>query len=296
MDKLLLLLKGMAMGAANVIPGVSGGTIAFITGIYERLIGALKHLDLESVRLLFSGKWKALFIRIDFWFLFWIFLGVAISILSLAKVLEWALAEQEVLTMAFFFGLIVASTVSVAGMISGVTLSIALSFLVGCGVAIGVAFLPPASQNDATLYLILCGAVAVSSMVLPGLSGAYVLLLMGNYALVLGAVGELNLGVLFPIMVGVLVGLILFARLLDWLFKHYKQITISLLTGFVAGSLLIIWPWKNTLTGVFNGKEKAIGYEWLLPEMNTQFFLAIAIMIVGFGLVWWLDRVRPGVD
>lgn len=290
MDRLLLILKGMAMGAANVIPGVSGGTIAFITGIYERLIGALKKIDLNAVKLFFTGKWKSFSDHIDFWFLFWIFLGVAISILSLAKILEWALSEREVLTMAFFFGLILASILGVGKQVGPLNFSVAAGFLIGCGIAVGIAFLPPATQNESFIYLTICGVVAVSSMILPGLSGSYVLLLLGNYALVLSAISTFNFGLLIPVFIGAIIGLVVFSRLLDWLFKKFKNLTIAVLTGFVAGSLLIIWPWKNTITETFGDKEKAVGYEWFLPNIDASFAIAMLLMVTGFFLVWWMDR------
>lgn len=290
MTQLMLVLKGLAMGAANVIPGVSGGTIAFIAGIYERLIGALKNIDFKAVKLLFTGQWRAFSTHIDFPFLFWLFLGVGISILSLAKVLEWALAEHEILTMAFFFGLIMASVLGVGKQLGKIDGKVVVSFLAGTGVAVGIAFLAPAVANDSFLYLLLCGVVAVSSMILPGLSGSYILLLMGNYALVLGAVGDVDLTILLPIFLGVLLGLVLFSRLLSWLFNKEKDATISLLTGFVLGSLLIIWPWKNTVYEIIMLKPKAVGYEWYFPEFDSAFLAALALMIAGFVLVWLMDR------
>lgn len=283
-------MKGMAMGAANVIPGVSGGTIAFITGIYERLINALKRIDLQAIKLFFTGRWKEFASYVDFFFLFWLFLGVGISILSFAKLLEWALTEREVLTLAFFFGLILASILGVGKQVAKWNFAVIISFLVGCAIAVSIAFLPPAQASSSFLYLIFCGAIAVCSMILPGLSGSYILLLMGNYALVLGAIGELDLSILAPVMIGVVIGLVLFSRLLSWLFAKFKDQTISLLTGFVLGSLLIIWPWKETRIQTILGKEKAIGYDWLIPEFNGQLGYALFLMFLGFVLVWWVDK------
>ena len=290
MQSFSLLLKGFAMGAANVIPGVSGGTIAFITGIYERLIKALKSINATAIKLFFTGKWNSFAKYIDFKFLFWLFLGVGLSILSLAKLLEWALLEQEVLTMAFFFGLIVASVIGVGRQLEEINITVIVGFVVGCSVAVAIAFLPPATQNDSFVYLIICGIVAVSSMILPGLSGSYILLLMGNYALVLGAISRFYFGILLPVAVGVVIGLVLFSRLLDWLFENFKVVTISILTGFVAGSLLIIWPWKIGIMETFEGKEKIISYEWFLPSIDQTFFIALGLSIVGFMIVWLMDR------
>jgi len=290
MQSLLLVLKGLAMGAANVIPGVSGGTIAFITGIFERLITALKNVDLEAIKLLFTGQWRAFAARIDFSFLFFLFLGIGISVLTFAKVMEWAFTYHESLTLAFFFGLIVASVLGVGRQIAEVNASVIVGFLIGTGIAVAVAFLPPAAQNDNLFYLFLCGIVAVCSMILPGISGSYILLLMGNYMLVMAAISSFDFRVLLPLGAGVIIGLGLFSRFLSWLFAHYKNVTIALLTGFVAGSLLIIWPWKETILAVVAGKEKAIGYRWLLPAMNLQFAFAVGLALVGYLLVWQLDR------
>lgn len=287
------MLKGAAMGAANVIPGVSGGTIAFITGIYEKLISSLKSLDVQAVKLFFTGKWRSLAKHISLDFLFFLFLGVAISILSLAKAIKWAFEYHEILTLSFFFGLIIASIFGVGKQLTQINIGVVLSFLIGVAIAVGIAFLPPASANDSMLYIFLCGVVAVCSMVLPGLSGSYILLLMGNYLLVMTAIGDLDLGILAPLMVGVLVGLVLFSRLLSWLFKHFKNITIALLTGFVAGSLLIIWPWKHTQTALILGKEKAVGYEWYLPPIDSHFLMAAGLIVVGFLLVFWLEKTAP---
>lgn len=278
------------MGAANVIPGVSGGTVAFITGIYERLINALKSIDLESVKLFFSGNFREFSKRVDLNFLSILFLGVFVSILSLAKILEFAFENHEVLTLSFFFGLIVASILAVGRKIEVINFSSILSFLFGTAIAVSIAFLPPAQANNSFFYLMLCGVAAVSSMILPGLSGSYVLLLMGNYVLVLRAVSSFDFSILVPMILGCVAGLILLSRLLSYLFANYKDQTIGILTGFVFGSLLIIWPWKTTLNETFDGKEKAIGYIWNLPDMNVQFGISLVLIIVGFLLVYLLEK------
>ena len=280
----------MAMGAANVIPGVSGGTIAFVTGIFERLITALKKIDLTAIKLFTAGKFKEFAEYIDLQFLFFLFLGVGISILSLSKILSWAFNEHEILTLAFFFGLILASILGVGKQIDGFNIKTVASFTIGCGMAVAIAFLPPATANPSIPYVFLCGVVAISSMILPGLSGSYLLLLMGNYVLVLTAVGSFDFGILLPLLLGVIVGLVLFSRLLSWLFEHFKAATISLLTGFVAGSLLIIWPWKETIVTTIMDSPKAIGYRWLFPQIDAQFWIVFFLAIIGFFAVWLIDR------
>lgn len=283
-------LKGMAMGAANVIPGVSGGTIAFITNIYERFINALKSFDLEAFALLFKGKIRELVEKIDFWFLLSVLGGVAVSILSLAKLLEFLFLNYETLTLAFFFGLIVASIIAVGAQVESWSASTIVSLLIGTIIAVGIAFLPPASANDAIWYVFLSGIVAVCSMILPGLSGSYIMLLMGNYILVLQAISGFNFKVIIPLFIGCATGLLLFSRLLSYLFAHYKSQTISLLTGFVAGSLLIIWPWKTAELITVEDKEKVVGYSWHLPELNAELLVALVLILIGFGLVFFIER------
>lgn len=278
------------MGAANVIPGVSGGTIAFITGIYERLINALKNFDLQTIKLLLTGQFRDFVIKTDLRFLIALFLGVAVSILSLAKLMELAFQNYETLTLSFFFGLILASILAVSRQISSVNAATVLSFITGAFIAGAIAFLPPAQANDSFFYVFLCGVVAVCSMILPGLSGSYILLLMGNYVLVLRAISSFDLGVMLPLLLGCIVGLIVFSRLLSFLFSHFKDQTISILAGFVAGSLIIIWPWKKTIFETFGDKEKATGYEWNLPQLDSHFLAAVGLLIVGFLCVWVLER------
>ncbi len=289
---LMTFLKGLAMGAANVIPGVSGGTIAFVTGIYERLINAIKSFDLGTLRLLLSGDWKVFILKTDLYFLVSIFAGIGVSIISLAKVLEIAFTQYETYTLAFFFGLIVASILGVGKQIGALNGASIVSLLIGTGIAVAIAFLPPAQANDSFFYLIICGMVAISSMILPGLSGSYVLLLMGNYVLVMQSISSLNIWVLAPIAIGCALGLALFSRLLSYLFENFKSPTVSLLTGFVAGSLVIIWPWKvtNYMT-LESGKQKATGYDWFMPEIDGAFFVALGLAVVGFLVVWGIEKM-----
>lgn len=283
--------KGLAMGAANVIPGVSGGTIAFIIGIYERLIHSIKSFDLAALRLLFSRDWITFVTKTDLYFLLSIFIGIAVSILSLSKVLEWAFVNFEVYTLSFFFGLIIASVIGVGKQITKFNSTNISALALGVGIAIGIAFLPPAEPNTSFIYLIICGAVAISSMILPGLSGSYILLLMGNYILVLQAISSFDFSILIPIAVGCVIGLLVFAQLLSFLFKKFKDLTISLLTGFVAGSLVIIWPWKFTkYLSLSNGKEKAVGYSWFLPDFDFSLLVAFFIILAGFFIVWLMER------
>ncbi len=279
------------MGAANVIPGVSGGTIAFITGIYQRLIDAIKSFDLQALKQLVSFQFKAFSEKTDLIFLISIFSGIGISILSLARLLELAFEYYETFTLSFFFGLIIASIFGVGRQISQVSVPVVIAFIIGTAIAGTIAFLPPAEPNAGILYVMICGVVAVCSMILPGLSGSYVLLLMGNYVLVLQAISNFNFGILIPLLIGCIVGLVAFSWLLSYLFENFKDQTISLLTGFVFGSLLIIWPWKETVYMILDsGKEKATGYIWQLPAWDLNFVFSLLLGLVGFFIVWLIDK------
>ena len=284
---LSLFAKGVAMGAANVIPGVSGGTIALITGIYERLINALKSGDITSVKLLLSGKFSDFWQRIDGRWLSILIAGVAISIVTLAKLFEYLLQHHEQLTMAFFFGLILVSIWYVAKRIEHWKPSVWVALAMGASVAILIATLAPASENASFAYVFLCGVIAISSMILPGLSGSFVLIIMGNYALVLGAISTFSLSILLPMALGCIVGLIVFSHVLAWVFKHYQDHTLALMTGFVVGSLVVIWPWKNAIIEQVTRvgkppKEVIVSYDWLMPSLSASgTWIAIALMLAG---------------
>jgi len=246
-EYILAVLKGAAMGAANIIPGVSGGTIAFITGIYERLINAIKSCGPKAVKLLFTGKLKEFSKHTDLFFLMSIGLGAGIAIIVMARFLEPAFENHPTLTWAFFFGLILASIWGVGKMVGRWGPGTIIALLVGLIIAVGLLFLPHGSRNDNPVFLVVCGAAAISSMIIPGVSGSYVLLLLGNYTLVLGAIGDRDLGILLPFAVGCGLGLLLLSHILSWVFKHHHDIAVALITGFIAGSLVLIWPWKDTV-------------------------------------------------
>ncbi len=294
-----LALKGAAMGAANVIPGVSGGTIAFITGIYEELINSIKSFDLDALKLAAGFKVKEFSAHVNLPFLVPLFAGIGVSIISLAKLLEYLFINHEMLTMAFFFGLIVSSIYLVGKQIEKWDATAIFMLVVGTGIAVSIAFLKPAQENDNPVWIFVCGIVAISSMILPGLSGSYVLLIMGNYLLVLGAISGLKIAILAPMALGCGVGLIAFSHLLSYIFKHFRNGTVGVLTGFVFGSLAIIWPWKRTLylkdeTGEFilkRGEEKIpSGYEWFVPQVDGHFWAALALMFVGGAAVILIGR------
>ena len=291
------------MGAANVIPGVSGGTIAFITGIYETLIHSLRSFDLAALGLLARFRVREFADHVDLRFLAALLTGVGLSILSLAKLLEYLFATHPVLLWAFFFGLILASVFFVARAVSRWSAGPVVLLVLGAGIAAAIALLKPASPNASLLYMVLSGAVAISSMIIPGLSGSFVLMLMGNYMLVLGAISEMDLGILLPFGVGCVAGLLLFARLLDWVFRNHHDAAVALVTGFIFGSLMIIWPWKREIylrdgTGEFllrKGERIIQGYDWFLPSrLGGETLGALALAAAGIMLVVIMERAAAG--
>lgn len=288
------------MGAANVIPGVSGGTIALITGIYERLITAIKQCGPGAIRLLLRGQWAAFWKHIDGQWLSILLAGVAASVISLAKLFEFLLAHYERYTMAFFFGLILLSILYVARQVTRWNLTALLSLLAGTVIAVSIALLAPASENDSSLYVFLCGVIAISSMILPGLSGSFILILMGNYALILSAVSTFSMGILIPMVLGCGFGLIAFSHILAWVFKRYADQTLALMTGFVVGSLVVIWPWKDAVTQIIerSGKEPrevVTGYRWFLPEAaEPGTLIAVALMALGAIAIVLMERLSGG--
>jgi len=298
-DYFILFLKGVGMGAANVIPGVSGGTIAFITNIYEDLINSLKALDLVAIRLFFTFKFKELARYIHLDFLIVLFAGIGLSIISLGKLLDYLFRFYPVQVWAFFFGLILASVYFVGQKIYRWNMGVILMLILGTSIAVMISFLKPATENSSFVYLIICGVVAMSSMLLPGLSGSFVLILMGNYQLIfLKAVPEFDLGIIIPVGVGSILGLILLSRFISFILDRYRDATIALLTGFILGSLLIIWPWKHEIyledqlgNLVIKEGEKVIqSYERYMPaitELDT--IIAILLIIIGIVIVWGIE-------
>ena len=288
-------LKGIAMGAADVVPGVSGGTIAFISGIYEELITSINSIDLKTL-----GVWKEQGFK-SFWeslngnFLVALFVGIFISLFSLATLVSWLLENEPILLWSFFFGLVTASIFFVGKEIKQWNLGAIALLLFGAGIAFYITTLPPADNIDSIPFLFLSGALAVCAMILPGISGAFILVLLGSYKTILDAVHERDLKIVVTVALGAIFGLLSFARLLKWMFKNYKNLTLALLTGFILGSLNKIWPWKKVLeTRIFGDKIIPIKEESISPfsfDGDSQLTFAIVSAIIGFSLIFILERV-----
>ena len=290
-DYAFLTLKGMAMGAADVVPGVSGGTIAFIVGIYDELINSIKSINGESLKLFFTGKWIAFCKYINAAFLFSIILGIGISIFSLAKVITWLLTDHPVLVWAFFFGLVLASTWFVSKDIKEWNWKTILAFIVGAAVAYYITVATPAETPTNLLFIFLCGAIAICAMILPGISGSFILVLLGKYFFIMEAVKTFNIKIILVFAAGALIGITTFSHLLSFALKHFRNITLSVLTGFMLGSLNKVWPWKETVQTYVDshGVVKPLVETNILP--NVYVWEAAVLMVVGFLLVYLLEKL-----
>ncbi|MEM7484895.1 MAG: DUF368 domain-containing protein [Bacteroidota bacterium] len=293
-DYVFIALKGMAMGAADVVPGVSGGTIAFISGIYEELISSINGISLSLFKTLRKEGFKAFWNEANGNFLLALFLGIFISVVSLAKFLSWLLENKPILLWSFFFGLVFASIFFVGKEIAKWNFGTVSIFLIGAVLAFFITELPPNENVSSLPYLFLSGALAVCAMILPGISGAFILVLLGSYKTILDAVHEKDVKIVVTVALGAIFGILSFARILKWMFNHYKNITLALLTGFILGSLNKIWPWKKVLeTRTFGDKTKVIDdmnvWPWAF-EGDNQLILALILAITGFSLIFILER------
>ena len=235
------------MGMADVVPGVSGGTIAFISGIYGELIDSIRKFDVTALRLLCKFRIGEFWRHINGKFLFSVLLGIGIAIFSLARLMDYLLKNHPIEVWAFFFGLIVASTIWIAREVEQWNWQSLIGLLVGAALAYWITVASPTQTPNDWWFIMLSGAIAICAMILPGISGAFILLLLGKYQFIIQAVGELKIGILALFGVGVAVGIISFSHLLSWLLRRYKNVTVALLMGFMIGSLNKVWPWKETV-------------------------------------------------
>jgi putative membrane protein len=276
------------------VPGVSGGTIAFITGIYTELLDSIKAVNVQALILLFKQGPKAAWEAINGTFLITLLAGILTAILTLAKVIHYLLDQHAVLLWAFFFGLILASSLHMAKQIKQWDSSTLIALLIGALIAGFISIASPTSIEANYLNIFIAGSIAICAMILPGISGSFILLLMGLYAPVLAAVKGLELDIMLIFSLGAGLGLILFSRLLSWLLHHYQDLMFSLLTGFMLGALLKVWPWKETVSYRLNSKGLEVPFEQLnrLPEWlnNDQFGLAIVLSVAGFLSVILLEK------
>lgn len=244
---IVLALKGCAMGMADVVPGVSGGTIAFISGIYEELLDSIRSVNTTALKLLLKLRLGEFWRHVNGSFLLPVLLGIAIAIFSLARLMTYLLTYHPIAIWSFFFGLIIASSVLVARQVGHWNWRTVLAFAVGAVAAWWITVATPAETPNDWWFVMLSGAIAICAMILPGISGAFILLLLGKYQYIMQAVGDFNIPVIAVFVIGAVAGIISFSHLLSWLLKHLHDITVAVLMGFMVGSLNKVWPWKETV-------------------------------------------------
>ncbi|WP_027124569.1 DUF368 domain-containing protein [Gelidibacter mesophilus] len=320
-DKLFLVIKGLGMGAANKVPGISGGVVAFVAGFYEEFIYSLQKVNKTAFKLLFNGRFKSFFNYVNGRFLSLLFLGMIISYFSISKILDYFLIHYELYIWSLFFGMIVGSIYYINKDFNDWNYKTIVSLIIGISLGIGISFLDPAKENDNLFFVFFCGIISVSGMTLPGFSGSFILILLGNYVLLLVdsvnalsdtfyeiIVGDFSflknserirmLQVLIVFTIGSVVGLVTFSHMLSYILKHYKSITTASIIGFIVGSLGVVWPWKHTIYRMTDegnliydstGKKIVSNYERFIPDLNSETYLAIVYIGVGIAIVLALE-------
>lgn len=292
------------MGMADVVPGVSGGTIAFISGIYEELLGSIKSIDLEAIKLLFSGKFRALWEKVNGKFLFSLIAGIGVAILTMARLMTYMLENHPTITWSFFFGLIIASALMVAREVNRWSVTSVVTMIVGIALSYWITVVSPATTPNDWWFVMLSGAIAICAMILPGISGAFILLLLGKYMYIMEAVTELNIGVLAIFAVGAIVGIVSFSHVLSWLLAKWHDATVTMLMGFMIGSLNKVWPWKQTLETYLDshGVEQPLVQANVSPAQfevlggESHLVLAIVSCVVGFALIYVIEMIGKRVQ
>ncbi len=282
------------MGIAELVPGVSGGTIAFVTGIYEELISSINNVNLSLFKTLKSEGLKSFWNKVNGNFLISLLLGMIISIFSFSKIITWLLENKPIPLWSFFFGLVLASVIYIVKKITKWNILTVVVLIIGAIIAYYITILPPFENTDSLPFLFLSGAIAICAMILPGISGSFILVLLGSYKIILEAVDEKNIKILATVTAGTIFGLLSFAKILKWLFEHYKNLTLATLSGFILGSLNKIWPWKEIIDKYTLGKKEIIVDKNVLPnafEGDPQLILAIGLAITGFSLIFILERM-----
>ena len=294
--KLDLYLKGVFMGIAEIIPGVSGGTIAFITGIYEELINSIKSVNASSVKLLLSFKLSLFWKQINGSFLLTLLVGMLTSILALSRVIVFLIEEHPFKIWGFFFGLIIASTIVIFYQIKLVNSKVFISALIGLIISSYIALEAPSSTPNSNLFIFLSGAIAISAMILPGISGSFILVFLSKYEFILNSLNNFDIAVISVFVGGCVVGLVTFSRVFSYLFKKYNDVVISVLVGFLLGSLFKIWPFYKVLE--YNASNEPIYTNPVLPTSSQQGDLMYFILfsIIGFVSMWLVEKKYIGLN
>lgn len=321
-DKLFLFLKGLAMGAANKVPGVSGGVVAFVAGFYEEFIYSLQKFNIKAFKLFINGRFKSFYQYVNGRFLSLLFLGTVVSYFSVSKILDYLIKHYELYVWSVFFGMIIGSIYYIRKDFDDWNFKTNFALVIGIILGISISFLDPATENDNLWFVFFCGIISVSGMTLPGFSGSFILILLGNYVLLL--VDSVNalfdtlsdivqgdfefihnvarirmLKVLAVFTLGSFAGLVTFSHILSYILKHYKSITLATIIGFITGSLGVVWPWKKTIyklkvdgSLMLNSNNERIieNYERYIPELNANTVYAIGCIIIGIIIVLALEQ------
>lgn len=299
-DYIIIAFKGMAMGAADAVPGVSGGTIAFISGIYEELITSINQIDFSLLKTLKTEGIKGVWKKVNGNFLAALLIGILISFVSFMRLAKYLLEHHPILIWSFFFGLVVASILFIAKQIKLWNISSAIALILSAFLAYYITTLPSLANNDNPFFFFLAAAIAICAMILPGISGSFILVMLGAYKTFSDAIHDIDIKKLIIFILGAVIGLLSFSKVLKWLFTRYKNTTLAILTGFIIGSLNKIWPWKKTLTTRINseGIEVPVLQESIFPNTYTELYqnnpeviMAVVLMIVGFLTIFILERV-----
>lgn len=327
-DKLFLILKGLGMGAANKVPGVSGGVVAFVAGFYEEFIYSLKKVNKTAFKLLFNGRFKSFYRYINGRFLFLLFFGMIVSYFSVSKILDYLIEHYELYVWSVFFGMIIGSIYYIYKDFDDWNYRTYMALVIGVLLGASISFLNPAKENDNLWFVFFCGIISVSGMTLPGFSGSFILILLGNYVLLLvdsvnalyDTIADIITGdfsfihngkrirmlkVLTVFTLGSVTGLVTFSHILSYILKHYKSITLSSIIGFIVGSLGVVWPWKQTIFKInedgsylldSRGQKIIENYKRYVPEINQETFWAVCFILLGISIVlaleWYGQKTR----
>lgn len=295
-DYIILSLKGIAMGAADAVPGVSGGTIAFISGIYEELINTISNINLSLFKTLKNEGFSVFWNKLNGNFIVALLSGILISYVSFMRLAKYLIENHPILIWSFFFGLIVASIFFVGKQIKKWNIPIFIGLIIGSWAAYYITTLPSMAGNEHPLFLFFAGALAICAMILPGISGSFILVVIGAYKTLSDALHDFDFKRITIFALGALFGLLGFSHVLKWLFKHYYNITLALLTGFIFGSLNKIWPWKEVLVWNETSKGKLVPFleKSILPseyDGDPQVVFAICLMVIGFLTIFILEKI-----
>ena len=294
--KIDLYIKGVFMGIAEIIPGVSGGTIAFITGIYEELIDSIKSVNARSIKLLINLKLSLFWKHINGTFLLTLLLGMLTSILALSRIIVFLIGDHPFKIWGFFFGLIIASAIVIFNQIETVSITVFIASMVGLIVASYIALEAPSTTPNTNLFIFLSGAIAISAMILPGISGSFILVFLSKYEFILNSLNNFDLAVISIFISGCVVGLVTFSRVFSYLFKKYNDIVVSVLIGFLLGSLFKIWPFYKVLE--YDAYNEPIYTNPVLPSsgQENELLYFIIFSIIGFISMWVLEKKFIGLN